>query len=986
MASRASDPRDDEFDLTSFLWGDLPLIGEPPQAVGAQQPSDPPSAPRTSVGPVEDRLVAESSVLRETSPTWGTVSHQKEPLAPITTELDAGGDPSDAEDEFAAASDIDLEALAALANMADAGFAADDPASETLDGELAELVLDERPLSYGELTHRLHKEIMPHLRSLAANHGYLTLGYLARAVVDLQDSDVHLNQVRAFVDQIEAPLLPSRSHRGVRRLPIWAIRKAQRRFGDLLRDQIDEHVVIERFGYTGVPLTQGTRAFLVQAWMCHCLSRGEERALANIIAAEVARVGDESEAWSTDALAAREELILDNLWLVARMARRYMGRGVEIDDLLQFGAMGLFRAVERFDPELGYRFVTYASNWVFQSITRHIAEQSRVIRLPVHVHDRGKAIFAAMSELEQALEREPTLAEIAEASDTSESIVRALLVTSRPCSLDNPRVQREVGLLASSDDPTQVIEANVLGEAIQEAFASLTEPQRNVLELRFGLLDGGVRTLEEVGRARGVTRERIRQIESKAFERLRHPSRAKVLREFLSTPRPAASLRPIAPLPIPAAVAEALLHRFDTTDQAIIRYLWGLGGLKQRSVLATAERLQLPAEHVRKVSARIVALGSTRADRLANTKTRATRHNSIDTARLSVTTDAHPGWMLGAGDKTSADWANRIFGISHVAPLDRSPRLPNRPTHDAPVMQAPAAAAGASQQLADPAPSDPPLPASREVRIAEALEPESDAPPLEALSAEGWQAIAQAARRITDRDLRAVAEARAGFNGWGDLSQERTMGRLGVTRTYVKRAEQELLDALHDPDIRRALLHRWATIEGQVAADVRTNIPTNLDDVGADADEAAVAAPAEPSVSAVGAVLENDSDPGGANDLTIDVERLRGILPELPRGERQIASTLWALNGGRRRTIAEVARLFKLPESEIEGLSRRLLTRCSDTAVAANSHPHGRQFMHEAPTNERPLRQEIGGAPPPQTSLLNRFRRGIQRVRQHVAD
>ena len=152
-------------------------------------------------------------------------------------------------------------------------------------------------------------------------------------------------------------------------MPLWAIQQSCRRFGDLPCGHIDEEAAIARVGYEGVPLSQEARAFLIQASLCHCLAREEERALAMTVAAEVARAGEDLRGWSAAALEARESLVLDNLWLVARMARRHVGRSVELDGLLQSGAEAVAQAVVRFDPAHGYRFASFASGWVSRALT-----------------------------------------------------------------------------------------------------------------------------------------------------------------------------------------------------------------------------------------------------------------------------------------------------------------------------------------------------------------------------------------------------------------------------------------------------------------------------------------------------------------------------------------------------------------------------------------------------------------------------------------
>lgn len=816
MASRTTESPDDEFDLTRFLWGDLPFLGGQPETGDSEQPTAPPSSVDTFARSDEDRLVSEAASIQETSPNWRALAGSDR--RPTTNADEATAD----DDEFDPEPDIGLDVLAELAALAEAELAADD-SDDQLDDPDA-FVLDERPLSYGELTNRLHKEVLPRLRSLTESQGYLTLGYLARAVVDLQDSNTHLDEVRAFVERINVPLLPSRSHRGVRQLPIWAIRKAQRRFGDLLHDQIDEHVVIDRFGYTGVPLSQGTRAFLVQAWMWHCLSREEERAHAATVAAEIARDTEYLDDWPAEALAAREALILDNLWLVCRLAQRHMGRGVEIDDLVQFGALGLFRAVEKFNPDLGYRFVTYASNWVFQSITRNIGDHARLIRLPVHTQVHGKAIQEAKDELEQLLEREPTLAEIAEASSTSEEIVRAHLVTTRTIRLDDPVARRALAAMVEPENAVEITEAAAVTDAITSGLDTLTERERDVLERRFGLHDDSPRTLEEISVVYGVTRERIRQIEDKALRRLRHPSRIKLLRTAVDPPRS----NPV--LHIPAEAAKFLLYEFSSADQAIIRSLWGLDGQRQRSMQSAAKQHRVSTGHVQNVSLQVATLHRTRsvAPTPRSASTSATQSRGETCALLPWTTTrnmAHPGWMLATSDKTDADWANRLFGIPRAVRPAALPHTQLGLTSDAPINAEEATAILDTRHLTDPEPSSAIAPAPSEDQGKSDSELESTTTTTAALSDEGWQVIARATRRITDRDLRAVAEARLGLNGWGDLSQEATMRQMGVTTTYVKRAEQELVDAIHEPKVRQALRDRWAAIEAQQDATDRNAEP-----------------------------------------------------------------------------------------------------------------------------------------------------------------
>ncbi|MFN7967691.1 MAG: RNA polymerase sigma factor RpoD/SigA [Acidobacteriota bacterium] len=655
--------------MTHFLWGDLPPLRE----AGATSPQGPmadsPDVPRAiSAAEGLDETANTSSttpsfwneaspaadlLLNESTPVWDAATARRL-VEPVPSAVDPDDDTDEPVDEPETDTDIDIDTLAALAGLSgDPEF--DEASSPPMPGDDSdEIPVDERPLTYGQLTERLERRVLPRLRAIAAEKGYLTLGHLARAVVDLHGSDPHLNDLHAFVERLGVTILPSRSHQVGRFLPLAAVRHANRRFADLLGGQIDDHVVIDRFGYVGVPLSAGTRAFLVQAWMGHCLSRAEERVYAQVVSMEAARVGECLDCWSEEALAAREALILDNLWLVARMARKYMNHGIEIDDLLQVGIEGLFRAEEKFEVERGYRFVTYASSWVYQSIMRHIAVHSRLIRLPVHLFERGQEIDVAAAELRQTLERDPTLTEIAAAIDSNESLVRAHLVTSRPVSLDaSPQVRILAESLPDRDDPEAIAEAAELTDVLDRVFATITNRERDILERRFGLIDGKSYTLEQIGRRYGVTRERIRQIEDKALKRVRHPSRKKLLREFVDEPRMSLGVQ------VSAADARRQLAWFSAQDQRIIRLLWGLDGPQARSLRAAAIQLGVSVARVQEVSEWVVALHRTQPVRrvaLSPPETTTPRVHLMPSKRGSI----HPRWQFSTADKNASEWASRL--------------------------------------------------------------------------------------------------------------------------------------------------------------------------------------------------------------------------------------------------------------------------------------------------------------------------------------
>ena len=280
-----------------------------------------------------------------------------------------------------------------------------------------------------------------------------------------------------------------------------------------------------------VKLDDPIRMYLKEIGKIKLLSPEEELEVAKKMAE-----GDEQE---RDA--ARKRMSEANLRLVVSIAKRYVGRGMQLLDLIQEGNLGLMKAVEKFDYTKGYKFSTYATWWIRQSITRAIADQARTIRIPVHMVETINRVLRTSHAMVQKLGREPTTTEIAKELQMDVNKVEEILkIAQEPVSLETPIGEEEdshLGDFIQDDEASQPSEEasyTLLREQLEEVLSTLTPREEQVLRMRFGLVDGKPHTLEEVGKEFDVTRERIRQIESKALRKLRHPSRSKKLRDFLN--------------------------------------------------------------------------------------------------------------------------------------------------------------------------------------------------------------------------------------------------------------------------------------------------------------------------------------------------------------------------------------------------------------------------------------------------------------------
>jgi RNA polymerase primary sigma factor len=382
-------------------------------------------------------------------------------------------------------------------------------------------------------------EMLALLMDRATAQGYLLTDDLIDAFPRAEEAKEHLEELFAFLHGCDIEVYDDRREVPPRALNRGVHRRVEEYDFDLSGISTDDTVGLYLKEMARVPLLTTEQ----EVDLAKRLERGTkaEKALAKMRTSANFKKRAELQGHIEDARGAREHLIKANTRLVVSIAKKYMSRGVPFLDLIQEGNLGLMKAVEKFDFRRGFRFSTYATWWIRQTITRAIADQGRTIRVPVHMSDRIRRLYKVARELEQTYGRKPTPEEIAEELKLDSRKVQWMLKVSwRPLSLERPVGEdedAEFGAFVEDEttpSPSQTAHHNLLREQLEHVLGTLTPREARILRLRFGLQNGRAYTLEEVGQKFGLTRERIRQIEGKALRRLRHPRRARQLRDYLT--------------------------------------------------------------------------------------------------------------------------------------------------------------------------------------------------------------------------------------------------------------------------------------------------------------------------------------------------------------------------------------------------------------------------------------------------------------------
>ena len=436
--------------------------------------------------------------------------------------------------------------------MADALLAADDAKqAETKAAPAADEPAEDKPVAEKPESEKTTEEKLNELVEKGKKAGKLS----SKDLMVLEDMNLSSEETEKFYDQLESLNIDVLSDDALPPVDEDALPELEEleEIEEVTEEEMNETEAMADTFSTDDPV----RMYLKEIGKVSLLSADEEISLATAMSAgveakqkleEAEKNGTELSEEEMKALKSavkkgersKQRLAEANLRLVVSIAKRYVGRGMLFLDLIQEGNLGLIKAVEKFDYTKGYKFSTYATWWIRQAITRAIADQARTIRIPVHMVETINKVIRVSRQLLQELGHDPSAEEIAAEMNMPVDKVRDILkIAQEPVSLETPIGEEEDSHLGDfipdedASEPSEAASFSLLKEQLMEVLDTLTPREKKVLELRFGIVDGRTRTLEEVGKEFNVTRERIRQIEAKALRKLRHPSRSKKLRDFL---------------------------------------------------------------------------------------------------------------------------------------------------------------------------------------------------------------------------------------------------------------------------------------------------------------------------------------------------------------------------------------------------------------------------------------------------------------------